>query len=256
MTNRTGVIARYTVLEAVRTRLPLLAFVVAIVLLAASFFVREIAVIESARFQTAFYAVVARVSCVIMVALYVISSVTREFQDKGLDLVLALDIPRSHYILGKLVGFVFIAAAAAVIASLPLAGLAGVLRATQWTISLTLELAIVVAVSLFCVVTFNHLMPAFSFVLAFYVLARAITAIRLISGNPIADAGALSHQVMARLIEALALLMPALDSWTQTAWLLDQRPHWSTLLGLAAHTALFVLIFASAAVFDMQRRNL
>jgi len=110
--------------------------------------------------------------------------------------------------------------------------------------------------SLFRVVTFNHLMPAFSFVLAFYVLARAITAIRLLSSNPIADAGALSHQVMARLIEALALLMPALDSWTQTAWLFDQRPHWSTLLGLAAHTALFMLIFASAAVFDMQRRNL
>jgi ABC-type transport system involved in multi-copper enzyme maturation permease subunit len=253
--NRIAAIARYTVLEAVRTRLVLLTFVVVGVLIASSFFVREIAVTESSRFQTAFYAATVRYACVFIAALYAIASITREFQDKGLEIVLALDLPRSHYILGKLAGFLAIAALIAVSASLPLVPLAGWQPVAQWAVSLWFELAVVVAVSLFCVITFNQLMPAFSFVLAFYVFARALTAIRLISANPIADATGMSHRLMTWIVEALALVIPAFDAWTRTAWLVDHTTSWAALLSIAAHSALFVAILVSAAVFDMHRRN-
>jgi ABC-type transport system involved in multi-copper enzyme maturation permease subunit len=255
MKNRIAAIARYTILEALRTRLLLLATVVIGVLMAGSFFVREIAVTESARFQTTFYAATVRYACVFVVALYAIASVAREFQDKGLEVVLALDLPRSHYILGKLAGFLAIAALIATTASVPLVPLAGWQPVVPWAISLAFELAVIVALSLFCVITFNQLMPAFSFVLAFYLLARALTAIRLISANPIADAASVSHQIMTRLVEALAMVVPAFDAWTRTAWLVDNPPSGLALFSIAAHSALFVLIFASAAVFDMHRRN-
>jgi ABC-type transport system involved in multi-copper enzyme maturation permease subunit len=255
MKNRIAAIARYTILEAIRTRLPLLTIVVIGVLIAGSFLVREIAVTENTRFQTTFYAGTVRYACVFIVALYAIASIAREFQDKGLEVVLALDLPRSHYILGKLAGFLAIAALIAAAASLPLVALAGWQPVAQWAISLAFELAVVVAFSLFCVITFNQLMPAFSFVLAFYLLARALTAVRLISANPIADATAASHRFMARVVEALALVVPALDAWTRTAWLVDSPASGQALLSIAARSALFVAIFASAAVFDMQRRN-
>jgi ABC-type transport system involved in multi-copper enzyme maturation permease subunit len=255
MKNRIVAIARYTILEAVRTRLLLLTVVVIGVLIAGSFLVREIAVTESSRFQTTFYAATVRYACVFIVALYAIASIAREFQDKGLEVVLALDLPRSHYILGKLAGFLVIAAAIAATASLPLIPLAGWQPVAQWAISLAFELGVIVALSLFCVITFNQLIPAFSFVLAFYLLARALTAIRLISANPIADAAAVSHQIMTRLVEALALVIPALDAWTRTAWLVDNPASGPALFSIGAHSALFVAIFASAAVFDMHRRN-
>jgi hypothetical protein len=98
-------------------------------------------------------------------------------------------------------------------------------------------------------------MPAASVVLAFYILARSLTSIRLIGANPVADATALSHQVMAWLVEALSFVIPALDTWTRSAWLVAQPASWWTLAQIAAHSALFVTIFAAAAVFDMQRRN-
>lgn len=252
---RVATIARYTVLEAVRTRLPLHTLVVVAVLIGASFFVREIAITESARFQTAFYAATIRYASVFIAALYAIASVAREFQDKGLEMALALDLPRSHYILGKLAGFIVIVAVLATAVSVPLIPLAGWQPAAQWAASLAFELAIVVALSLFCVVTFNQLLPAFCFVAAFYVLARALTAIRLISAHPIADASALSHQIMGGFVEMLAFVIPGLDAWTRTGWLVDQSGSWTAMLAIAAHSALFVVLFASAAVFDMYRRN-
>ena len=255
MKSRIVTIARYTVLEAVRTRLPLLTLVVIGVLLGASFFVREIAITESGRFQTAFYAATVRFAAVFIAALYVIASVTREFQDKGLDVALALDLPRSHYILGKLAGFLTIGAALSVSVGIPLFALSGWEPVLQWTASLACELAVVIALALFCVVTFNNLMPAVSFVVAFYLLARALTAIRLIGANPVSGADALSHRVMTWFVEGLALVVPSLDAWTRTAWLVDQAAPWSDLLAISARGALFVLILAAAAIFDMQRRN-
>jgi ABC-type transport system involved in multi-copper enzyme maturation permease subunit len=256
MKNRIATIARYTVLEAVRTRLPLLTLVTVGVFFAASLFVREIAITESARFQTAFYAGSIRLAIVFVAALYAIASIAREFQDKGLDVALALDLPRSHYIMGKLAGFLAIGAALATAASLPLVALSGWEAAAFWGISFALELAVVLALSVFCVVTFNQLMPAASLVLAFYLLARALSAIRLISANPVADAQTLSHHVMRALVEGIALIVPALDQWTRTAWLVGSAAlGWTTLLDIGLHTILVVTILAAAAVFDMHRRN-
>jgi ABC-type transport system involved in multi-copper enzyme maturation permease subunit len=255
MKNRIATIARYTVLEAVRTRLPLLTLIVVGILLGASFFVREIAVTESARFQTVFYAATMRFALVFIAALYAIASIAREFQDKGLDVALALDLPRSHYIVGKLAGFLMIAAALAVIVSLPLVPLAGIEAVAAWSASLACELAIVLALSVFCAVTFNQLMPAASFVIAFYLFARALTAVRLISANPIADASTLAHRVSTWLVEALALVIPALDGWTRTAWLVEPPVPWRAVLDAAMHSALFVVVLAAAAAFDMHRKN-
>jgi hypothetical protein len=57
------------------------------------------------------------------------------------------------------------------------------------------------------------------------------------------------------MVEALALIMPALDAWTQTAWLVDQPAAWSSLLELAALSLLYVALLAGATMFDFYRKN-
>lgn len=255
MNRQITTIARNTLLEARRTRLPGLVLSAVVLLGAASFFVQEIAVTESARLQTGFYAATMRLTAVFIIGLYVLSSVTREFNDKVLDVVLALNLPRSHYILGKLAGFLLIGVLVAIAVSLPLAFLVTPAAALQWGASLALELAIVVALSLFCVITFSQLMPAASFVLAFYLLARALTAVRLIGAHPLVDASSLSHRFIAMMLEALALVTPALDGWTQTAWLVNQPAAWTAIGALAAQSALYVALLAGATMFDFYRKN-
>ena len=255
MDYRIATIARYTLLEALRTRLPALVLTTLLALLAASFFIESISVTEGARFQAGFYAAGMRLACVFIATLYVLVSVTREFDDKGLDVLLALDLPRAHYVLGKLAGFLAIALLIALVASLPLAWLAAPQAAMQWLVSLGLELAIVVALALFCILTFSQLTPAASFVLAFYLLARSLTAIRLMGAHPLAGADTLSHQVIQYLVEILALVLPSFDAWTQTAWLVNEPASWSALLQLAGQSALYVALLAAAAMFDFYRKN-
>src|SRR6185436_18217954 len=139
----------------------------------------------------------------------------------------ALDLPRSHYVLGRLAGFVAVAALIAVAACVPLAWSVPPAALAQWGLSLAFELAIVAALALFCAITFNQIVPAAGFVAAFYVLARALTAMRLIGANPIAEADAFTHRAISFVVEGLALVIPALEGWTRTEWLLDQPAPWS-----------------------------
>jgi ABC-type transport system involved in multi-copper enzyme maturation permease subunit len=255
MDSRIAAIARFTLLEALRTRLGALVLITVLGLLAASFFIESISIAEGSRFQAGFYAASVRLAGVFIAAITVLVSITREFNDKGLDVVLALDLPRSHYVLGKLAGFVVIAVLIAAAAALPLLWLATPSAALQWAISLAAELAIVVAFALFCVITFNQLTPAASFVLAFYALGRALTAIRLMSAHPLSGADSLSHQIILFMVDGLALVMPALDAWTQTAWLVNQPAPWSTVLELAGLSVLYVALLAGATMFDFYRKN-
>lgn len=255
MNQRITIIARYTLLEAMRTRLPVLVAAAIVLVVAASFFVQQIAITESARMQAAAYAAGMRLACVFIAGLHVLASTFREFNDKGLDVVLALDVPRGHYILGKLAGFLVIGALLAAAVSLPLAFLATPEAALQWGLSLALELGIVIALGLFCIVAFNQLMPAAGFLLAFYLLARTLTGMRLMSAHPLTGADAPSHQIIQLLVEGLALVLPALDRWTRTAWLVNQNAPWPDIGGLAGQTVLYVALLAAAAMFDFYRKN-
>ena len=249
-------IGKYTALEALRTRVPATALLTLLLLVFASLFVRELAVTEAARFQVTFYAAASRLCAVFLTSVYVLASISREFNDKGLEVVLALDVPRSHYICGKLAGFMLAAVIIATVVSLPVWILATAAAASMWTVSLVIELALVAALSLFCVVTFSQLLPAAGFVAAFYLLARSIDGMRLMSAHPITGADAPSQQVMSTLIEILGYLLPALDRWTATTWLVDAAPGPSVLAGIALQGFIYLALLTCAALFDFHRRGL
>ena len=59
----------------------------------------------------------------------------------------------------------------------------------------------IAALSVFCILTFTQLMPAASFVAGFYLLARAMTAIQLISSSAIVGEATLSQQVIGWIID-------------------------------------------------------
>jgi hypothetical protein len=56
-------------------------------------------------------------------------------------------------------------------------------------------------------------------------------------------------------VEGLAWIVPAIDRWTQTSWLVDQRALWIDIAGLTGQSLAFVVVLAAATVFDMQRKN-
>lgn len=255
MANRVCAIARYTLLEALRTRLPLAMAVALLAVLALSAFVRELALIQDARMQTTVYAALARVTAVFLAALHVAASMAREFNDKGLDAVLALDIPRWQYIGGRYAGYAALAILAAALCTLPLLPLAGWSGSAAWFASLALETCIIAAVALFCVVTFAHLPSAMAFVAGFYLLCRGITGLRLIAEHPVAGGDGLLHQIAGGALTVVALLVPPLDAWTRTAWLADGPPGWDRIAFIAAEAVVYITLLITATLIDFYRRS-
>ena len=249
-------LARFTLIEAWRTRLLWLSVVALALIFAAAYFVQQLAITESARVHVAFAAAASRLMAVFVLSLFILTSLVREFNDKGLELTLSFDLRRADYILGRLLGFTLIALAMALLAGLPQMALAPLPAALQWSCSLALELVIVSALSVFCILTFTQLMPAATFVAGFYLLARAMSAIRLISANPLLGEDSLSQKTMAWLIDALALVLPALDRFTQSAWLVDGAAGWATVASCAWQAMLYTSLLVAAAMFDFYRRNL
>ena len=249
-------LARYTLLEARSTRLIWLYAGALLLVFAAALFVHQLAITESMRVLIAFSAAATRLVAVFVLSLHVITSLVREFNDKGLELNLSFDLRRSDYVFGRFAGFAMIGLLMALIAGVPQMLLATPEAALQWTCSLAFELVIVAALSLFCSLTFTQVMPAAAFVAAFYLLAREMTAVRLISAHPLLGADTAYSELMTKLVDALAMVLPSLDRFTQSAWLVDSAGGWRMLGSCSWEAFVYASLLITAAMFDFYRRNL
>jgi len=248
-------IARVTLLEAVRSRLAWLVGAVLVLSLAMAGFLQQVAVIEAREIQAAIIAALLRACAVFFVVLFVVMSVVREANDKFFELVLSQAMPRSGYLFGKYLGVAAAAAVIAVVLSIPVALFAPVARVAAWTLSLFGELLIMAAVSLFCVLTFTHVLTALSAAAAFYLLARSIAALQIIAATS-AQTTDLAPRMADWFMNGVALLMPRFDQMTATGWLIGTAPDAAVLASVLAQTAIYVGLILAAALFDLYRLDL
>jgi hypothetical protein len=124
----------------------------------------------------------------------------------------------------------------------------------KWVFSHTLELWVVAALALFCVTTFSQLLPAAAFVMAFYLLARSIAAIELISQSTLIEPGPASG-LAAFLAKAISVMLPHLDAFAQTAWLIGATAQPLSIASAILQTLIYVSLLLFAAMFDLSRRN-
>ncbi|MBE3025769.1 hypothetical protein GQ37_000715 [Janthinobacterium sp. BJB1] len=248
-------IARYTLLEALRSRLLWLFVLAACGGAGLAGFLQQLALTESAAVQTALLAAVLRLAGVFLLAAFIVTSMAREAADKGLELLLALPMPRAAYLLGKLLGYAALAGVPAVLFGLLMARFVPAAHGALWAASLLGELWIVAAFSLLCAASLQQALPALAATAGFYVLARMVGSLQLLAHG--AQAGqSWPQQAMTGAVDVLALLLPRLDDFTRTEWLLYATGGWPALAGVAAQTAIYVALLASAALCDFYRRNI
>ena len=250
-----GAIALFTFLEALRNRLLWLVLVFVLTGVGLAEFLGAVAITETRQFQSGFMGALLRAAAVFILSLFVITSVVREFNDKGVELVLSLPVPRSSYLLGKLAGFSGLAVLVAVLCGFFLLIYAPPLQVMIWTLSLCMELFIVTALSLLCLFTFSQVTAALSAVMAFYLLSRSMTAIQLMGHFPVVSMDSLAQSVVVAFLDALAFVLPELDGFTLSAWLIYHTATWSVLLPILGQTAIYVSLLSAAAMFDLYRKN-
>lgn len=244
-------IAACTLLEALRNRLIWLLLLAALGAVGLSGFLNELALTESRQVQAALLAALLRLAAVFLVATCVVTSVVREADDKGQEMLLALPLPRSAYLFGKLAGFGALALLPALLFGALSLLFAAPAHSALWAASLLCELWIVAAFSLLCALSFSQPLPALAGAAGFYLLARAIGSLQLIA-HAGADSGA--RRAIAAGLDLLAFVLPALDRFTRTEWLLYGGDA-AALLAIALQSALYIGLLAAAALFDLYRKS-
>jgi ABC-type transport system involved in multi-copper enzyme maturation permease subunit len=248
-------IAVYTLREAVRNRLFGFTLAGMVCLLGLTEFAGALAVTEKLQIQAALVGAGMRLFTVCTVCLFVITSTVREFNDKGFELILSLPLPRASYLLGKCAGFLGLALiiAAAGAALLLLYSPPGAVL--LWYLSLACELLILIVLSLLCLFTFGNVTVAYVLVLAFYLLARSMEAIRLVSMSPILDTHTLSQEFMNALVSAIAFVVPELHRFARSEWLIHGAD-WGALPAIGLQTLIYATLLGAAALFDLYRKEL
>ncbi len=248
-------IARYTLLEALHNRLIWLLALVALTAVGASGFLNELALTESRQVQLAVLAALLRLSGVFLIASFVVTSMVREANDKGQELLLALALSRATYLLGKLLGFFLLALLPALLFGALTMFFAPAAQSALWTVSLLCELWIVAAFSLLCVVSIRQVMPAMFASAGFYLLARVIGTFQLLGQAP-AGARTTGQQVITGALDLLAAVLPQLDAFTRTEWLVYHTGSAAVLPAVLTQTLIYVGLIGTAALFDFYRKSI
>lgn len=247
-------IARYTALEAVRTRYAWLILVLVGAGMAIGAFTGDLAITETSQTQSAITASILRFAAVLLLILFVTTSVHRDFSDKSVELMLSLPLPRAGYYLGKLLGYSLVAVGTAAPLCMLLMLFAPAEASVMWGLSLLLELILVCALSLLFAFAFAQITASISATVLFYLLGRSIAAIQLMAHGPLTNQAQTSTQVMTGLVDSLAYLLPNLDEFSRSAWLV--YPAAGTELGpIMAQTLIYVVLLSGVALFDLYRKN-
>ena len=249
-------VVRFTVLEAWRSPLPWLLLAAVACALAAAAFAASLALTEGARFQAALLGAGVRMAWVFIFAVYVIGSLAREINERGFEVALALELDRGTWLLGKLAGWLLPVIAATLLLFPLLAVVASPAGAAAWCLSLAFELAIVVAAALFFTLSLGSVPAAAVLAAGFYLLARSIDALVLITSSSLLLAPGAWRDFADFAIGAMAWLLPALGRFAQGSWLADQPPAAPALALMALQCVVYVALLWAATLVDFHRRDL
>lgn len=247
--------ARVVILEALRGRVAWLMLAVVLVGLGLAEFMAQMAITESREVARGILGAWLRLGCVFVTALFVATSMMRDWNDKGMEMVLAQALPRAAYLAGRFLGYAAVALGCA-------AACVGVVvffvpadTAIIWGLTLGAEVLVIAALTLLCMLTFNHMPLGIGAVAGFYLLSRAMNAIVLMAGSLVAG-GDGSRGIIATLLETVAFLLPDLDRFARSEWLMQDNAGVTDLGHALGQAAVYLVLLAGAALFDLERKVL
>jgi hypothetical protein len=249
-------VARVVTLEALRGRVAWVAAACMLAGVGLAAFSAEIAITESREVARSVLGAWLRVTAVVVVVLFVATSMARDWSDKGVELVLALPLPRGVWLVGRLAGYAAVALGIAMACTGLLLVYAPPGAVLIWGATLACELLLLAAVSVLCLLTLTQPAAGLAAVFAFYLLARSMDAFRLMAASTPAAGDGAGSALAARILDVVAFLMPDLHRFARSEWLVHGGALAADLLAVVAQTLVYVTLIVAAALFDLERKAL
>ncbi|MCC7167427.1 MAG: hypothetical protein IT565_07635 [Rhodospirillales bacterium] len=250
----------YVLLTTLRDRLFLALFLVVLLGDLISGYLGRSAFAEGQAMTLAFAGTAARLALVFGLLVFVAYHVRRLAESREIETMLTRPIGREGFVLAYGGGL----AVVTVLLVLPLVvllalffrpGLEGLLA---WGLSLLLEGLVVMALALFAALALESAIAAVMTGGAIYVLARLMPAfVDIANARTHVGAEETAFDIFARTaINLLSILMPRLDLFSQTGWLVHGLPaDGAALRPVLVQAAIYLPLLFLAAMFDLRRKR-
>ncbi len=245
---------RYVLITAVRDRLIAALLLALVAGVGGAAFLAVSAMAEKREFGLAFGGELTRMILVLGLITFISFHIRRMYETREIEAILARPISRTTFVLAYFSAYALIALLLSVVAALLLmvvfaAEGPGLI---QWGASLILESLIVVAIALFCAMTLESATASVLAALGFYALARSAAFFRAIAANHTAtfDQPVL-NDINRWIMEGIATLMPRIDLFGQSRWLVYGPGGGWGLRELVLQTAIYLPLLLAATIRDL-----
>lgn len=248
---------RYVLLTATRDRLflGLLAGILAAACI--SSVLGSTAMLEPEQMTLAFTAASARVIIMIGIIVFIGFHMRNAFDAREIDVLLSRPISRTTLVLSYWIGFCVVATLL-VLPTIVLVALLGALNHTGlllWSVSLLLESWLVASVALFAALTIKSGVGTVLASLAIYTLSRMMGFFLATTTSTSVFKEVEMNLGAQWLMKAIALIVPRLDFYAKSNWLIYGAKSYEDLYLFLIQSAVFIPLLIAASVLDFKRKQ-
>lgn len=248
---------KYLFLTAIRDRL-FASMLVALALIAlVCSFIGDKTVVEGSETVSALAGFSSRLLVIAGLSLFVAVHVRRTFENREILLLLSRPMSRPGLVVAYWASFSAIAALTVVPAAVAiwLVGQPDLGGLVWWAVSLALEAMLMVAIALFFSLTIGSVVAAAAGTLGFYILGRGIGVFTAIATGEFRSADTGLDQAVNSAIGYIAWIVPRLDLFGQSSWLVYGAPEAGMIVLIAAQALVYTALIVTAAIFDFERKR-
>jgi ABC-type transport system involved in multi-copper enzyme maturation permease subunit len=215
------------------------------------------AMLEPTQMTLAFTAAVSRVMVMVGIIVFIGFHLQSAFESKEIELLLSRPLSRAALVLAYWLGFALVA----LLLTLPAMAILyylGPLNQTGfmiWSISLLLEAWLVVAISLFAVLTLKSGVNAVLASLGIYSLARLIGFFLALLKSGVAQQEEWLRLTAHWIITMISTVMPRLDFFAKSSWLIYGPKSYEDALLSLYQAAIFIPLLLAASIIDFKRKQ-
>lgn len=249
---------RYILLTAIRDRLFVGLFVAVIFAAYLSRIMGSTAMLEPEMMQLSFTAAAVRVILVVGLVVFACFHVRHAFDSREIDVLLSRPISRTNLVVSYWLGFslvslVLVCAGALVVY---LTGIFSNYGYWAWFASLLLETWLVVALSLFAAFTLKSAVTSVLATFGFYTLARMMGFFIATTEQTHSLFGnAQLNMVMNGAIQFISVVIPRLDFFAKTRWLIYSLKDAHEVQLFLLQAAIYIPLLVVAAIVDFKRKQ-
>lgn len=251
-------ILRYTLITALRDWLFVGLFIVLSAAISISLFLASTALVEQQQMAIAYAAGISRIIVIGGLIVFVSFHVRRLFENREIEVMLSRPMSRSKFVLAYWTGFVMLGIIMVIplILALKLLTNPHGLGLFYWAGSLMVEIALVMAFTLTSALILRSAVTSVLSSFGFYALARMMGFFTATIHTPAALLKTASlNRIMEYILEMVSVVLPRLDLFGETNWLVYGLKGVENMWIYAVQSAIYIPLLLALAIFDFQRKQ-